>query len=729
MPTRTRVYVTVFVALTTIAPPTGADEGMWLFNAPPRELLKTKYDFTLTHDWLEHAMKASVRLASGSGAFVSPDGLLVTNQHVAADAIQKLNPPDKDYVRDGYYAPGRGEELRCPGLEVIVLQSVVDVTKEVNADVKPEMNMTQAATVRNAAITRVQQASFRQTGLRSDIVVLYQGARYDLYRYKRYTDVRLVMCPEQEIAHFGGDMDNFEFPRHCFDVCFFRAYEDGRPARTPHYFKWSEVGPKDGDLVLVAGHPGATSRLETLERIKHQRDVTLPYSLNRLHHQESVLRRFAERGSAESHLVQSDLGFSANSRKLFEGQFQGLLDFRLMAEVAARERQLRASVEADGALAKTHAGAWENIEKAEKKLAEFETLYRLIELGDAFDSRHFRIARWIVRLAAELGQPDEARLPEYRDAALPSLNFQLYSTAPIASDLEKAKLTGSLTFMAETLGAEHAVVRRALEGKSAEARAEELIAGTKVADPAERRRLADIGRPAFFASVVGLLAGPTPRVPITTAGSLFPGRSGTVARQLALKSGDPMIKLAADVDYDARYVRWRHVMEVTYPEYEAYAKISEARFQKQGTATPPDGTFTLRLAFGTVKGYSETGSPVESCTTIGGLFDRLRRHESRPPFKLPQRWATGKKTLELQTPFNFVSTADTVGGNSGSPVLNRAGELVGVNFDRNRPGLVRNFVYSEERARHISVHSRLVIEVLTKLYDAGPLVAELLGKR
>jgi hypothetical protein len=670
-----------------------ADEGMWLLNDPPRQLLKERHGFEISDAWLERARLASIRFNSGgSGSFVSPDGLIVTNHHIGADALAKLSPPDKDYLRDGFHARNRSEELKCPDLELNVLQSIEDVTDRVNAAVKEGMSPAEAGAARRGVMATIEKESLEKTGLRSDVVTLYQGGKYHLYRYKKYTDVRLVMAPEAAIAGFGGDVDNFEYPRFDLDFCFFRAYENGQPAHIKHYFKWSTTGPAEGDVVFVTGHPGTTNRLETVAKLKHRRDITLPYTLARLRMLEAILDQFSARSPHNRKIAAEDVHRVANARKALTGQYQGLLDPAILARKETEEKTLRDKVQADAALRAKVGSAWDQVAKAQEALREIEKMYSLLERGDAFDSKLFGIARNLVRLAAEKPRANADRLREYRDSALESLEFQLFSPAPIFPELERVRLAAGLSWMAETLGAEHPLVVKILAGKSPAARAEELIAGTKLADPALRKQIAKDGQAAIDAS------------------------------------RDPMILFAKLVDGEARSVRRKYEDEVEEPERQGNSKIAQARFAVLGTGVAPDATFTLRLAFGVVKGYKVDGEKLPFHTTFGGAFERAESQGNREPFALPRRWMERKEKLDLATPFNFVSTADTIGGNSGSPVLNRAGELVGINFDRNRHGLVRNFVYTDEQARHISVHSKAVLEALRKVYDADNVVAELLGK-
>lgn len=695
MKTSTLPSVT-FLSLMSFCSPVQGDEGMWLLNGVPRELLKSKYGFEVTDEWLERAQKASVRFNNGgSGSFVSPEGLLLTNHHIGAEMIQKVSPPDKDYYKLGFSAKTRAEELKCPDLELNVLQTIEDVTARVNAAVKPEMSPPDAFAARRAVMAEIEKESLDKTGQRSDVVTLYNGGLYHLYRYKKYTDVRLVFAPEHQIAFFGGDTDNFEYPRFNLDICFFRAYENDQPAKPTHWLKWSEKGPGDGDLVFVTGHPGTTQRLETLAQLEHRRDFRLPYSLGRLRAFEAALIQFSEKGLEQRRMAATDLHRVANSRKAFSGQYQGLLDPAILAVKAAQEKKLQQTVlgltgDAEPDQSDAKLAPWTQLAEVQKKLKEFELEYNLLEMAGGFFSELFDIARHVNRLPVEVQKPDGNRLREYRDSNLESLKFKLYSPAPIHAELERTKLTASLTYLAERLGGAHPFVVQVLAGKNPANRASELVAGTKLFDPEVRKALVEGGPKAVD------------------------------------ESSDTMVALARLVDPESRKYRKRYEDEVEEIERQAHGKIAEARFQAFGKEVAPDATFTLRMAFGTVRGYSVDGVDLAFHTTFGEAFAREAAQEGREPFDLPPRWKEGKDKVDPKTPFNFCSTADTIGGNSGSPVLNRDGELVGVNFDRNRHGLVRNFVYTDEQARHIAVHSAGILEAMRKLYDAQPIIDEIL---
>ncbi len=666
-----------------------ADEGMWLFNAPPRALLKERYNFDVTDAWLEHVQKASVRFNSGgSGEVVSEDGLIMSNHHVGADALQKISTKENDYLKTGFHARTLAEEKPARDLELNVLMSIEDVTARVNAAVKPGMSDEESFQARRAVMAAIETESKDKTGLRSDVVTLYQGGQYHLYRFKRYTDVRLVFAPEQQIAFFGGDPDNFEYPRYCLDVCFFRAYENGKPARFDHFLKWSANGTTDGELIFVSGHPGRTSRSLTMDELAYVRDMRLPKTLARLFRLEVLLSAYSDRNQENARRAKDELFGVQNSRKANKGRLQGLLDPELMARKAAVEKKLRDAVRASDEFRDVR-DAWDRIAASQKVIAQHATRYNLLEGGAAFNSELFGIARTLLRAVDERGKPNGERLREFTDAGKESLELALFSDKPIYEDLEELQLGDALTYLAEELGATNGLVQKILAGKSPAERATELIQGTKVKDVSVRRQLYEGG---------------------------------------ARTSTDPMIELARLVDTEARELR-RILDTQGEVKQQAHAKIALARFAIEGTNTYPDATFTLRLAYGTVKGYEEGGKRIPPHTTIAGLYERAAQQEQRPPFDLPKRWQDRKRRLDLRIPFNFVSTADIIGGNSGSPVINRQGEVVGIIFDGNNQSLVLDFAYTDEQARAVSVDSRGIMEALRKVYDAKNVVNELTSGR
>jgi hypothetical protein len=687
------MILTTTALLLAVVPAAFGDEGMWLFTNPPRELLKKKYDFDITHDWLDHVQKSSVRFNSGgSGSFVSADGLVMTNHHVGADCLQKMGDEQHNYYRDGFHARTRAEERKCDDLELNVLMSIDDVTARVKAAVKPDMSPAQAFAARRAVMAEIEKESLDQTGLRSDVITLYQGAQYHLYRFKKYTDVRLVFAPEQQIAFYGGDPDNFEYPRYDLDVCFFRVYENGKPAKLAHYLKWSKAGAKEDELVFVSGHPGRTDRLATLAELAFQRDIGFPFLLQRLNRWEVLLMAFSGRSEENARQAKELLFDVQNSRKARVGGLAALLDPELMARKKEQEQKYRAKAKEDESL-KDARTAWERIAKAQKIRTANIHKYTLLEGAAGFNSELYSIARTLLRAAEELPKPNNQRLREFRDSNLESLQLELFSPAPIYDDYEHVKLTDALMFLAGELGYENELVKKVLADKSPSERAFELIKGTKLKNVKLRKKLYEGGQKAVEAA------------------------------------NDPMIALARLVDPEARAVRKVMETDVEEVQRQAYGDIAKVKFALEGTSTYPDATFTLRLAFGQVKGYEENGKQVPFETTFAGLYQRAEDMKNRPPFDLPPRWVEKKDKLNLKTPFNFVCTADIIGGNSGSPVINRRAEVVGLIFDGNIQSLMLDFAYSDEQARALAVHSAGIVEALRKVYDAGELADELTGRK
>ena len=573
------------MALSTLAPVTHADEGMWLFNNPPRELLKKRHGFEPTQQWLDHVQKSSVRFNSGgSGSFVSAEGLVMTNHHVGADALQKMGDEKNNYLRDGFYAKSRDLERKCHDLELNVLLSIEDVTDKVNGAVKPGMSAEEAFKARRAVMANIEKESTEKTKLRSDVVTLYQGGQYHLYCFKKYTDVRLVFAPEQQIAFFGGDPDNFEYPRFDLDMCFFRVYEGDKPAKIEHYLKWSAAGAAENELVFVSGHPGRTSRQNTIAELEYMRDRQFPALMQLLHRREVLLTAWSGRSQENARRAKEDLFSIQNSRKARDGGLAGLLDPMVMSRKLEAESKLRAAVSTDPKL-KEVSTAWDRIAKAQVEIGQHAQSYNLLERGQAFNSQLFNIARTLLRAGEERPKPNVERLREFRESALESLTFSLFSDEPIYDDYEILKLADSLTAFAGQWGWTHDTVAKVLAGKSPQARAAELVLGSKLKDVTLRKKLYEGGKAAL----------------------------ATVK--------DPMLDLAALIDADARAAR-KIIDLQSEIKQQAHAQIATAKFAVEGTSTYPDATFTLRLAFGLVKGYQEAGKKVPHETTFAGLYER-----------------------------------------------------------------------------------------------------------
>jgi hypothetical protein len=659
-----------------------SDEGMWLFNDLPVELLKERHGFEPTETWAEHLMKSSVRFNSGgSASFISSKGLVLTNHHVGADTLYKLSTPEHNYFRDGFLADSLADEIPAPDLELNQLISIKDVTDRVKASVTDEMDAGQAAIARRAVMGEIEKESLKETGLRSDVVTLYGGGRFHLYRYKKYTDVRLVWAPEAAIAFFGGDADNFEYPRYCLDACLFRVYEDDKPAKTEHFLKWSAKGVDVDQLVFVSGNPGRTSRILTVAALEYQRDVRMPYLLNFIRRREVLLQQFGLKSTEKERRARDELLGIQNARKARTGMLQGLQDPTFIEQKREAEAQLLKRVKADPALSK-YADAWKTIDKLCQREAELQGK------GISLNTALFRTAQTLVRMAAEDQKPSAERLREYRDSARESLLQQLFSPAPVYKDLEQTKLADLIAFLIELRGGDDPLVKKILDGQSPQTRASQLVQGTKLDDVAFRRKLADGGAEAIE------------------------------------QCKDPLIQLALLVDPESRSLR-QVEDEIEEERRQAYAQIAEALFATQGTSTYPDATFTLRLAFGTVKGYEENGEQLPPWTSFAGAFEHEKAHDAKDPWLLPKRWHDRKSDVPSETQFDFVSTADIIGGNSGSPVVNRDLELVGLIFDGNLQSLTGDYYFSDVQDRAISVSSQAIQTALRDIYGATRIAEEL----
>lgn len=665
-----------------------AEEGMWTFDNPPTKQLEQTYNFTPTREWLDHVRLSSVRLNDGgSGSFVSPHGLLLTNHHVARGQLQKNSTAEHDYIRDGFYARMPDQEMKSPDLEVNVLVSMENVTSRVLGSMNQHMSEKEAFDARKAIIAQIERESTEKTGLRSDVVTLYQGGEYWLYRYKKYTDVRLVFAPEQQTAFFGGDPDNFTYPRYDLDMAIFRVYENGQPIHSDNYLRWNSKGAGENELVFVSGNPGSTQRLDTIAQLLEERDAIEPNVLNWVKHRIDVLKSYSSRGPEQAREAASMIFGLENGRKLYQGRYDGLLNDKLIGKKQSEENEFRAKVDANPEWKRAFGDGWDEIARASAKSAT--RVKEHFYMGP--DSTLAQMALQIVRYTVEIKKPDGERLPGYHESQLESLRYSLLSPAPIYPEMEIARLAGGLQLGQKELGPDNAGLKAILDGRSPAEAAKALVEGTKLADPAIRKQLLEGGQPSVEAS------------------------------------NDTMLVMARRFDPVGReLIKWTED-NVESVEQRAGEKLGKARFLVYGKTRYPDATFTLRLAYGTVKGYPMNGTQAPYKTTLFGLYDRAASFDYQGPWYLPSRWKEGQQKLNLSTPLDFVNTCDIIGGNSGSPVINRSGELVGLIFDGNIESLVADFIYESERNRAVAVHTGGMIEALRKLYDAGKLADELDG--
>jgi hypothetical protein len=692
-----RTLLAGFLLLTVILPISRAfcDEGMWLFNAFPVNKVKASYGFEPSQTWLDHVQKSSVRFNNGgSGSFVSADGLVFTNHHVGAKCVQELSKSGHDFMKTGFYAKTRADEAKCPNLELNVLQSMEDVTSQVNSVVKPGMSIAEQSKAQRAEMSAIEKDCSAKTGLRCDVVTFYSGGMYQLYRYKKYTDVRLAFAPEFQIAFFGGDDDNFTYPRYDLDITFFRVYENDKPAVISDYLRWSKSGVKEGDLIFVSGHPGSTGRWLTDSQRAFLRDTEYPYRIESYRARIADLKQLSAKSAENARIAQEPIFGLENSLKAITGYNAGLLNQQKMADLSAAENKLRETVSADPKLKSEIGDPWSAIAKAMETERKIFMPYIYFEKRGNLRNDLGGYARDLVRLAAEKQKPNADRLREYRDSAIPSLEQDLFSTAPVYPALEKQLLTSYFAAAQKYLTGEYSpLVQKLLAGKTPEKRAEELIGGTKLADVAYRRKLYEGGEAAIKSST------------------------------------DPLIVFAREMDADARHFRKLYDDQVDAVEKAEGAKIARLQFEQGGLNVPPDATFTLRLSYGSVTGYKENGKQIAPFTTIGEAFDYSDRTKDKPTNVLPASWTSAKNNLNLKTPFNFVSTADIIGGNSGSPVVDKNAEVVGIIFDGNIQSLPWRFYFDDVQGRAVSVDARGIQEALRKVYSATPLADELLNGR
>lgn len=662
-----------------------ADEGMWTLNNFPSTKVKTKYGVDISKDWLQKVMKSSARIAGGcSASFVSANGLVMTNHHCVQSCIEQLSTASKDFIKTGFYAKSASNEVKCPAVEINRLVEITDVTKHVqdftkNATGKEFYDKLKAVTSRLE-----KDCAGDSDKVRCDVVSLYRGGQYHLYRYERYQDVRLVFAPEFAAAFFGGDPDNFNFPRYDLDVSFVRVYENNTPVKTQDYYRWSAKGPQENELSFVVGNPGSTSRLMTVADLKFLREHSMLDSLLMLSEQRGILTEFAQRGPEQKRISAGRLFGTENALKARKGRFAVLMDPKFLKDKMKSEKQLRDKVNASPKLKKLYGDAWNEVDEAYKNYLKVYDEMDAVE-RNGLGSRLFEIAKTLVRVSTETAKPNETRYPEYADARLPYLKQNLLSSAPIYDEFEITMMTFALSKVRERLGTDHPVVKKMLGKKSPQDVATELVKGTRLHDVKTREALLNGGRKAVEAS------------------------------------NDPMIKYFLALDADARRTRDYFDEFVEGKLKHASEKIAKAQFAVYGDKLYPNATFSMRISYGQVKGWEENGKAVNPLTNFEGAFERHTGHE---PYALPETWFDAKK-LNLTTSLNFSSTNDIIGGNSGSPVINKDSEIIGLIFDGNIHSLGGDYGYDEAKNRAVSVSSNGIMEALKQIYSAERIVEEI----
>jgi V8-like Glu-specific endopeptidase len=681
----------VFVAFAMCVAGAVADEGMWTFDNFPKQEVAKKYGVQITDQMLGKLQQAVVRLESGcTGSFASPDGMVLTNHHCAASCLAENSTAEKDLIANGFNSGSREHEIRCQGEQASVLMDTEEVTPAVTKALAG-VAAADVARTRNETLTKLEatceEASKKAgTPLSCEAVTLYQGGQHWIYKYKRYDDVRLVFAPEAGIAAFGGDPDNFQFPRWCLDMSLLRVYEQGKPASTPGHLSFNWAGAKAGEPVFVAGHPGTTQRLMTVDQLKTQRNAVLPFWLLRYSELRGRLAQYSKTSPEAARTAKDYLDGIENSIKVRRMQLVSLLDDRLIERRTAEERKLREAVKADTTLNGGTSDPWDEIAEAQAVYRDINIPYTLIEGAGGFNSDLFLYARQILRAADERAKPNAQRLREFTAGALPALEQHLGADTPVYPELERVKLSFSLERMREYLGPDHPVVKQALGSESPDQRATALVSGSTLADSKVRMSLYKGGKDAVQASK------------------------------------DPMIELARAVDDEARALRETFESKVQGPEQRGQRAIADARFKVYGTSLYPDATFTLRLSYGAVQSWVESGERVDPFTVLARLYERAT---GAPPFALPKPWLDAKSRIDMQARANFVTTNDIVGGNSGSPVVNAKGEIVGLVFDGNIHSISGSYWFDEEKNRTVAVHPDFIRTALEEVYNAPAIAREL----
>lgn len=671
-----------------LANPLLAAEGMWTLDNLPYADLEKNYKFKPTQEWIQKSMRSAVRLAGGcSGSFVSAEGLVLTNHHCVISCVEDLSSTEQDFVNKGFLAKSRREEKQCPGMEVNRLEKTEDVTERMLTALAG-LTGKAFSDAKKAEQSRIEQECVGEAGdkRRCDIVELYGGGQYHVYQYSRYQDVRLVFAPEYAAGFFGGDPDNFNFPRYNLDMSLLRVYADGQPITNNDWFPINPKGANENELVMTLGHPGATQRLLTMAELETQRDLVLPFRLIFASEYRGLLLQYSRQGAEQARIAQTELTMVENGIKARTGMFQSLLSPAVMQQKRNDENAFRNWVASDAARKQRFGDPWKTLSDTQVAWRNLYLDYVMVELGMGALSQQVTWAKTLVRGTAEMEKPDAERLREFSQAALPGVQASLFAETPLYPEFEELKLSWSLSKLRERLGVDNPIVKSILGKESPESIAKNIVANSKLADSALRKQLWDGGTDAVK------------------------------------QSNDPAIVLARLLDEHGRKMREQFDHQIEPVQKAAIEQLAKARFAFKGTAVYPDATFSLRLSYGVIRGWNERGTPVKPFTDFAGLFDRATAYD---PFKLADTWVAAQKNLNKKTRFNQVSTNDIVGGNSGSPLINARGELVGLIFDGNIQSLGGSYFYDESVNRAVSVHSAAISEALKKVYKSEHLVKEL----
>ncbi len=678
---------TFLIGLATV--PAFAEEGMWTFDNLPLKTLKQKYNFEPTQEWIDNVRLSSVRFNDGgSGSFITPTGLVLTNHHVAVGQLQKMSTQTKDFVKDGFYADSHEKEVKCSDLELNILVDMKNVTPDIQNAIKGKTG-DEAIKARKAKIAEIEKQNLDKTGLRSDVVTLYGGGEYWLYTYKKYHDVRLVMAPEKQAAFFGGKSDNFTYPRYDLDYAIFRVYENGKPLQNKNFMRMNPAGAKDGELVFVSGHPGTTKRDLSYSQVLFNRDVSYPTKLEMIDSSLKTLYEYSKRGPEEKRRAATLIFYLENSQKALGSEYVGLKNSEFTSILEQKENILKEKIAKDPELSKSVGNAFKDKEKAMKLIAKrYDQLVHRYITGNTLP----KLAISMVFYATETLKPDKDRIKGYHDSQLEEWKYINFSPAPIYNDLEEVMLANNLQLSLEKLGADDEAMKAVLEGKTPAQKAKELIAGTKLQSVEVRKQLIEGGIEAMK------------------------------------KSDDPLIQMALKIaPMVYKEIKWQE-KEVEPMVTPASEKIADAKFKIYGKTIYPDATFTLRMSYGTVKGYEMNGTMAPPFTTFYGLYDRYYGFEGQGDWTVTEKVLNARNKIDLSTPINFVSDNDITGGNSGSPIINKKGEVVGLAFDGNIESLPGRFIYDGKANRTVSVHSAGIIESIKNIYGAEKLAKEILGK-